>query len=606
MLLCSRGCGQTPQTGKVSRMSYIRRINKKLDKAFDGKVVAREDKGRLILSGELAVWADVVRAGSMAVRKNRYIGLVNDIRCTGETMAPPRRPVVVDKALDGAGPDVLIIGGGIVGCAAARELSRYELNVLLVEKEHDLAMQTSSRNDGMVHPGVDLRKGTRKFHYNRLGNKMYGDVCSELDVDFDRCGQYLCFEGRFWKPLLYVSLVYWKWLGLDGVRAVNKRKLLKEEPSVSPDVSSALFFPSTGLVCPHNLAIAYAENAVQNGAGVSLDTMVLGMEASDGVIKAVSTNRGTIYPKVVVNAAGVFSEEIAAMAGDRFFSIHPRKGTNIIMDKKHTGAIVNTAISLMQTGSGKTKHSKGGGVMRTVDGNTLVGPDAVETIEKEDYSTARQSVDFTLSRQGRISPGLAQNQIITYFSGIRAPTYEEDFVVRKGNFVSNIVHAAGIQSPGITAAPAIGVDVAKMAAELAAEFAGAGKDARFKPDFDPVRKAPPRTARLGDAARAELIAQNPDYGVIICRCEEISKGEILDALRRCVPCDTVDGVKRRARPGMGRCQGGFCGPLVLDIIAKEKGVAYDRVSKSGDGSEILYEKQATGNECLKKPPAESS
>ena len=564
-------------------MALIDRIDRKLKKEFNGSVGAREDRGRLVLSGELERWADVVRAGRIAVNKKRFIGLVNDIRCTGETPAPPRMPTVSDSTLDGAAPDVLIVGGGVIGCAIARELSRHKIDVLLVEKEHDLAMQTSSRNDGMVHPGIDLAKGTRKYYYNRIGNRMYGGVCEQLDVDFNRCGQYLCFNRVLWIPALYVSLLYWKWLGLSGTKVVLKRKLRGLEPGLSPDIAAALFFRSTGLVCPYNLTIAYAENAVQNGAEVSLDTAVLGMETSDGMIRSVTTNRGVIRPKVVVNAAGVFSEEIADMAGDRFFSIHPRKGTNIILDKKFSGAIVNTAISLMDPGYEKATRSKGGGIMRTVDGNTLVGPDAVETIEKEDYSTNKQSVEFTLKRQGRTAPALAERQIITYFSGIRAPTYEEDFVVCKGKFVKNIVHAAGIQSPGLTSAPAIGVDVARMAADL---LGGEGAVAD-NTDFDPFRKIAPRASKLDDAARADLIARDPDFGVIVCRCEEVSKGEILDALRRNIPCDTIDGVKRRVRPGMGRCQGGFCGPLVLDIIAKEKGITHERVRKSGDGSEVL-------------------
>ena len=564
-------------------MAYLKRVNKKLNKAFNGAVTAREDAGRLILSGELTDWADVVRAGGMSVNKKRYIGLVNDIRCVGAAPGPPRMPGIIDDVLDGAAPDVLVVGGGVTGCAIARELSRYKINILLVEKEHDLAMQTSSRNDGMVHPGIDLKKGTRKFYFNRLGNKMYGEVCAELDVDFDRCGQYLCFNKWWWKPLLYGSLVYWKWLGLDKTRVLGKRELREKEPSVSPDICAALSFPTTGMVCPYNLTIAYAENAVQNGAKVSLDTAVLGMESVGGVIKSVSTNRGVIYPRVVVNAAGAFCEDIAKMACDRFFSIHPRKGTNAILDKKYTDAIVRTAISKMETGYKKMTHSKGGGIMRTVDGNTLVGPDAVETIEKEDFSTTRQSIAFTFLRQGRASAAISESKIITYFSGIRASTYEEDFVVCKGKFVKNMVHAAGIQSPGLTAAPAIGVDAARMAVELLGGEGGVS----VNPGFDPIRKATPRAARLDDGARSRLIAQNPDYGVIICRCEEISKGEILDAMRRNIPCDTIDGIKRRVRPGMGRCQGGFCGPLVLDLIANEKGVARDRVKKSGDESELL-------------------
>ena len=563
-------------------MAYLDKINLKLKRAFGGKVTAREENSCLILSGELSCWHDIVSAGRMAVNKKLYAGLVNDIICTGASPAPPRMPALTDSALEGASPDVLVIGGGVTGCAIARELSRYKLDVLLVEKEHDLALQTSGRNDGMVHSGIDLKKNSLKYHYNRLGNRMYDEICAQLDVEFDRCGQYICFEKIWWKPILYFTLIYWKWLGLDGVRVLNKKELLNTEPSVSPKSIAALFFPASGVVCPYNLTIAYAENAAQNGARVFLDTAVLDMDSNEGVIKSVSTNRGTIYPKIVVNAAGVFCEEIAKMANDRFFSIHPRKGTNAILDKKYNDAIVRTAISSIETVSAKS-HTKGGGIIHTVDGNTLIGPDAVETIEKEDFATSRDSIRGTFGRQEQACPALSESQIITYFSGVRAPTYEEDFVVCKGRTVKNMVHAAGIQSPGLTAAPAIGLDVTKMVVDILEEES----EVKQNDDFDPVRRIAPRAAKLDDKTRAKLIEENPDYGVIVCRCEEISKGEILDALRRTVPCDTIDGVKRRVRPGMGRCQGGFCGPIVLDIIAKEKNIPPESVKKSGANSELL-------------------
>jgi len=568
-------------------MAYIRKLNRRLAKAFGGEVEAREDGGRLMLSGRLELWADIVRAGRMAIGKNHkhhFIGLVNEIACTGEKTAPPRMPSIKDDSLAGESPDVLVIGGGVIGCAIARELSRYTIDVMLVEKEHDLAMQASGRNDGMVHSGVDLKNGTQKFHYNRLGNLMYDEVCAELGVEFERCGQYLCFKNIFWKPLMYISLIYWKWLGLKKTRVIGKKKLRKLEPAISPKIKAALFFPATGIVCPYNLTIGFAENAVQNGARVFLDTAVLGMESDGNMIKSVTTNRGKIYPKVVVNAAGVFCEDIAVMAGDQFYSIHPRKGTNVILDKKFSDALVQTTISSMENASPRKAHTKGGGIIHTVGGNTLVGPDAIETAEKEDFSTSRYSVTDTFTRQKRTAPALAQSQTITYFSGIRACTYEEDFVVCKGKFVRNMVHAAGIQSPGLTAAPAIGADAARMAEELLRGF----KPVEKNPDFNPVRKVVPIMAKLDDMTRAEFIARNPDYGVIICRCEEVSKGEILGAMRRNIPCDTLDGVKRRVRPGMGRCQGGFCGPLVLGIIAQEKGIAQAGVTKSGEGSELLF------------------
>jgi glycerol-3-phosphate dehydrogenase len=287
-----------------------------------------------------------------------------------------------------------------------------------------------------------------------------------------------------------------------------------------------------------------------------------------------------VYQKVVVNAAGVFSDGVAAMAGDQFFSIHPRKGTNSIIDKHVSPSLVRTIVSKMGDFS-KSTHSKGGGLITTSHGNLLVGPDAVETYAREDYATSKESVRATFEKFRQTSPALSQGQIIAYFSGVRAPTYEEDFVVSKGYNTVNIVHAAGIQSPGLSAAPAIAVDAARFAAEILADVFKARPGVNGA--FNPLRRPIPHVAAMEDAARHELIKANPDYGIILCRCEEVSKGEVLDALRRPVPCDTLNGVKRRVRPGSGRCQGGFCGPLVLGLIAAEKRIPLEEVTKNGAG-----------------------
>jgi glycerol-3-phosphate dehydrogenase len=494
-----------------------------------------------------------------------------------------KQPVLEDSALEGRRPDVLIIGAGITGCAIARDLCRYKLDILIVEKEHDVAMQASSRNDGMVHPGLDLRKGSLKHYYNKRGNELYDEVTRELGVPFERTGQYLCFSGVLIKPLLRLSILYWKWLGIPGARVIGRRELHRREGGLREDLSAALFFPTAGVVCPYGLTIAYAENAVQNGARLSLDTAVLGMETSGGRIARIKTNRGTLYPRVVINAAGVFADEIAAMAGDQFYTIHPRRGTNSILDKKFTTSILRTIASRIGVSPGKT-HTKGGGVIRTAHGNLLIGPDAVETWERENYATDRTSIERAFAKFQKTSPFLNRSQIITYFTGVRAPTYEEEFVVSKGHRTINLVHAAGIQSPGLTAAPAIARDIVRFTREI---LEAEGLTPAPNPDFNPIRKPIPRTAHMDAAERNALIRENPDYGVILCRCEEVSRGEILDSLRRPVPCDTVDGVKRRVRPGMGRCQGGFCGPQILRLIAGEKGIPLEAVNKNGPQSPIL-------------------
>ena len=563
-------------------MSYCKKINRSLEKRFGGRVTARESDGVLYLEGSLDSWDDIVSAGLLAVNRKKYDGLVNDIVFTGANIPPMRMPLVKDSALEGKTPDVLIIGGGIVGCSIARECARYDMDILLIEKEHDVAMQTTSRNDGMVHPGIDLIPGQVKRTYNMRGNRMYDTVCHELDVPFCRSGQYIGFIGKKMAIAAFFGQLYYRIFG-PRVQYLNKRAFFQREPNMNPAISAALFYPDAGVVFPYGLAIAYAENAADNGVAFSFDTAALDMTLENGKIVSVKTNCGTIYPKVVINAAGVFAEDIARMARDRFYSIHPRKGTNTILDHK-SSIRMNTIVSSFGTSSTKKQHTKGGGLVKTIDRNTLVGPDAVETYLKEDFTTSAKNISFVFDRQRKTDPALSQRDAITYFSGVRAATYEEDFVIRKGKWTQNLVHAAGIQSPGLTAAPAIAEDVSRMAKELLESE----REVKANVSFNPIRKGIVRANELDLSSRDALIRENPDYGEIVCRCEQISRGEVIDALHRSIPCDTLDGVKRRVRPGMGRCQGGFCGPLVLQIIAQETEKSPEEIAKSAPGGELLY------------------
>ena len=559
------------------------KINKKLEKAGFGGFSVRETAEGLVLTGESDSWDDIVNAGFCAAKKYGKQHVINDCSFTGDSIPPLRTPALSDSVLEGKRPDVLIIGGGVVGAAVARELMRQKLSVLLVEKEYDLAIGASGRNDGCVHPGIDLLPGSLKRKYNLAGNRMFDTLSKELDVEFDRCGQTLVMDSKKLLPLLPLAKLYFKCMGLGNVKILSQKKLKAHEPAVGDNMKCGLFFPTGGIVCPYNLTIAYGENAAENGAEFSFNTAVLGMKTESGKIASVSTNRGTIFPKVVVNAAGVYTEEIAKMAGDRFYSIHPRKGTNTILDRK-TVSMVRSSYSLISAIK-EEGHSKGGGIVRTVDNNVLVGPDAFETYKKEDNTTEGKNIAAVFAKQGRATERLHQYDAITYFSGVRAPTFEEDFVVEKGRSCKNLVHAAGIQSPGLTAAPAIAVDIAKMCGEL---LTAQGQTVEKNPAFNPLRRHYPHPAKMSDSQRSLLIEQNPAYGEIVCRCEEISRGEILDALNRSIPCSTVDGVKKRCRPGMGRCQGGFCGPLVAKIISEEKNIPLGSVLKAGEGSNLLF------------------
>ncbi|MGN0467152.1 MAG: NAD(P)/FAD-dependent oxidoreductase [Acutalibacteraceae bacterium] len=563
----------------------LKKINRKLKKQFGPGVEATLKNGAITVSGHLPKWSDVIDACRTAATKYSKTHVVNDIVCDEVKEQKMKMPKINDTALDGERPDVLIIGGGISGVSIARELSKWKLDILLVEKEPDLALQASGRNDGEVHPGVDLSKGSMKHYYIRKGNEMYDKVCRELDVPFKRVGQYVCFDQTWLKPAIYLYCLWRrKHDGISDTKLISGEELHRLEPNLGANFKFAISNPSSGCVCPYGLTIAYAENAVANGARIALNTAVTGMKVENGKIISVETNRGTIYPKIVINAAGVFAEDVAKMADDRFFSIHPRRGTNSILDKK-AGAFMHSIASVVGLDFGKN-HSKGGGILHTVHDNLLLGPDAVETYEKENTETRKESIETVFKKQTKTMPSVSQRDIITYFTGVRAPTFEEDFIIEKGRNTKNIIHCAGIQSPGLTTAPAVALDIEKMTVEMLT----AQKPVACNPDFSPIRHGVPVLREMSDEQRAQLIKENPDYGVIVCRCEEISKGEILDALKSNICVPTVDGIKKRVRPGMGRCQGGFCSPLVTQIIAEFLGVPLSQVRKSAEDSVITFGK----------------
>ncbi|MCF0137192.1 MAG: NAD(P)/FAD-dependent oxidoreductase [Oscillospiraceae bacterium] len=558
----------------------IGKKEKKLRKRFGDRVSIALEDGCIVLRGELGSWSEVVEAGQLAAEPHGKIHVVNDIVCPGTEPQSMRLPSLRDTALEGKHCDVLIIGGGISGCSIARELSRYDLKILLLEKESDLAMGASGRNDGEVHPGVDLSRGSLKHKYIRRGNRMYDEVCRELSVAFRRVGQYACFEDRRLKPFIWLYAMKRKYIdGISDTYIASAKELREKAPNLNGSFAFAIANPSSGSVSPYNLTIAYADNAVENGAEISLNTAVLSMRREKGRIVAVETNRGTVYPEIVVNASGVFADVVAELAGDRFFTIHPRRGTNSILDRKCGArfAAIGSVVGAKGTGS----HTKGGGIVHTAHDNLLVGPDAVETFERENTETSAESIARVFAKQRITMPSLSERDIITYFTGVRAPTYEEDFIIEWGRKTENIFHVAGIQSPGLTTAPAVAQDVSRMLAERLG--------ASVNKDFDPVRKAAPVLRELSDAERDRLIKENPDYGIMICRCEEISKGEILAALRSPVCVPTLDGVKRRVRPGMGRCQGGFCSPLVVKLIAEELGIPVTEVRKASADAPIVFE-----------------
>lgn len=576
----------------------IKKIAAKI-KALDPGISVEEKNGCVRLYGEVEDWKTVTAAGRLAVSK-KHLGVLNDVSLRGFAQKV-YVPAETDLLHDGRRPDVLVIGGGLVGCATARELMRHRLDVMVAEKGADVAAGQSSRNGGAVHVGINYSPKSQKRRYNSAGNAMYGDLCKDLGVPFERKGHLVLIARKWEKIIPWLLILNSKRLSIPGVRYVDRRELLEIEPYAPSWAIGGLYMPTGGFASPYRTCVALAENAAMNGAEICLNTMVTGMETENGRIVSVRTNRGTIFPKIVVNAAGVWADKIADMAGDRTFTIHPRKGTDIILDKK-VGKYINTTevkspvtvlsderlslmkkLKLIKFSLSRDNTTKGIAVIHTVGKNMILGPDAREIPDREDTSTDAETVDFILNEQFKTAEEVCRGDVIAYFSGVRSPTYEEDFHVRKGIFCENILEAAGIQSPGATAAPAIAKDLAAWAVEY---LEGAGKVEKNE-SFNPANPRRPDPKSMTEAERDALIRSDPDYGRIVCRCEEVSKGEILAALDSPLPVYTVDAVKRRCRPGMGRCQGGFCGPQVVQILAEAKGVSPEEIKKAGERSVLL-------------------
>ena len=580
----------------------IKKLRKKL-MTLDSRIRAREQDGCILLEGEVDDWGKAVKAGRLAVDKKRYLGVINDIRLKGWEERKVS-PAVSDEMLEGRQVDVLIIGAGISGAAAARECSRYHLRTLVIEKGGDVAVGQSSRNGGVVHTGISFGKKSLKLKYCLRGNEMYTKLSEELGVPLERPGQIMFIRHRYEVPITRIV----KWTGdrkgIPGIRYLKREELQKIDPAVPDWAIGGLHMASGGITCPYKMTIALAENAAENGVEFSFETEALGMEVKDGRILSVKTNRGTVYPKAVINAAGVYADQIAQMAGDRTFTIHPRKGSYMVIDKKKGNLSTSSlgkapyTISPYQDGAiqGSLRkaialilenihsHSKGIAVIHTIDNNILLGPEAIETPDRESTETDRAVIDSLYEIQREVVPEVKKSDIITYFSGVRSASYEEDFVVRQGLRTKNIFEMAAIQSPGVTAAPAIAADVVGWTVDY---LRASGEEVRENETFRAKHAFPPAVRELTDEERDALIRANPDYGEIVCRCEEISRGEILDALRSALPVYSLDAVKRRVRPGMGRCQGGFCTPEVLKLICQVSGKKPEEICKGSEGSLVL-------------------
>ena len=468
--------------------------------------------------------------------------------------------------------DAVVIGGGVTGCAVARELSRYELHIALVEREEDVCSGTSKANSAIVHAGHDAVPGSVKARFNVEGNQMMGELAKDLDFEFERNGSLiLCFAEED-RPAL--QELYDKGIknGVPDLKIITGDEARTMEPNVSDAVVAALYAPTGGIVCPFGLTIALAENACDNGVEFLINTKV------DNVVKTetgydLQTGDGVIHTTYVINAAGVYADEIHNMVSGRKLHITPRKGDYCLLDKEAGNHVHHTIFQL------PGKLGKGILVTPTIHGNLLTGPTAKNIEDKE--STATTALELAeIMEKGSVSvKNVPFRQVITSFSGLRAHEDGDDFIVGEAEDAPGFFDAAGIESPGLTSAPAIGVYLA----EEVAKKAGAAK----KADWNKTRKGFVRPEKMTMEERAALIKEHPEYGTIICRCEGVSEGEIIDAINRTLGAVSLDGIKRRVRQGMGRCQAGFCTPRTMEILARERGIEMEQICKNAPGSNML-------------------
>lgn len=470
--------------------------------------------------------------------------------------------------------DVVIIGAGVSGSAIARELSRYDLKICVLEKEEDVCCGTSKANSAIVHAGYDAVPGSLMAKMNVEGNELMEGLAEKLDFPFKRIGSLVICLGEEDRPNL--NLLYERGIknGVKGLRIVEREELIEMEPNISEQAVCALYAPSAGIVCPFEMNIALAENAAVNGVQFFFGEEVLNIHQND-TTWCVETDTGTYQSRFVVNAAGVYADVLHNMVSKHKIHITPRRGEYLLLDRAEEGFVNHTIFQL------PGKLGKGVLVTPTVHGNILVGPTAEDIEEKEGVNTTAAGLAYLEQKAGTTVKKLPLRQVITSFAGLRAHEDGHEFIIEEVEDAKGFIDCAGIESPGLSSIPAIGKRVAKMIGNLS--------NAKEKEDFIETRRGIVCVRELDYERRAELIKEFPAYGNIVCRCEMISEGEIVDAIHRPLGAKTLDGIKRRTRAGMGRCQSGFCSPKTIEILARELKVDPSVITKCGKDSKIILE-----------------
>ncbi len=468
--------------------------------------------------------------------------------------------------------DVAVIGGGVVGAMVLRELSRYKLNICLLEAEDDVCMGQSKANSGIVHAGFDAAEGTNKARFNVLGNRMMKAVCKELGVKYKNNGSLVVAFNAEQVETLKALKRRGEANGVEGLEILGKEELLALEPNVSDNAVGALFARTGGIVCPYNLTIAAIGNAMDNGADLKRNFKVVKVEKINAHYKVFSENGECVETRLVINSAGINSGEISKLAGDNY-AVHARRGEYILLDKT-AGNLTNATLFFTPT-----KMGKGILVSPTVDGNLILGPTAEEIVGNDTDTTAEGLAAIT-DKASEMIKNVPFGETITSFSGVRAYNDKHDFIIEESKNNKGFIELIGIESPGLTAAPAIGKYVVE-------ELVAKRLKLEEKTDFNPYRKPDYFFGELSSEEKNEIIKRDGSYGKIVCRCEKITEGEIISAIRENPKAASLDAVKRRTRAGMGRCQGGFCQPYIVEILARELGKELTEITKCGAGSEIL-------------------
>ncbi len=469
--------------------------------------------------------------------------------------------------------DIIIIGAGVSGAAISRELSKYKLKVLVLDKAPDVSDGTSKANSAIIHGGYNARKGSLKALMNSKSNPMYDKVCEELDVPFKRIGSYvLSFTEEERKTL---NELYENGLenNIKGLSIHEREEILKREPNVSTEVVAGLFCSTAGIIGPWEFAIGLLENAVDNGVEVKLNTEVIDIKKTDYF--EVITNNGVYESNIIINAAGVYADKINNMVNTPSFEINTYKGQYYLLDKVHDG-FVNTVLFQCPTEKGK-----GVLILPTVHGNILVGPDSEYNMDREDVSTDIDNLNFIKNEIYKTSSDVPLYDVITTFAGLRAKPSTGDFVLGRTE-TEHFYNIAGIESPGLSSVLAI--------AEYIVDMINEDYKLERDPSFNPIRKAPTSFMNLSADEKNELIKKDDRYGKVICRCEYVTEGEIVESINRPLGATTVDGVKRRVRPGSGRCQGGFCAAKVIEILAREMNKDAMDIVKDKKNSKIIIGK----------------